>query len=127
MTTKGRLLKKSGQEMPARMVWASLTRMEPSAETMSQVGMINFAAGDYTQAALYFERAVFAEANHEKSLYHLALCYKKLDQIGKAKAICQQALALTGNPSEFRKLLEELSGQRSSIRKGDKGGLPQAG
>ncbi|MFZ9520064.1 MAG: response regulator [Silvanigrellaceae bacterium] len=127
MTTKGRLLKKSGQEMPARMIWASLTRMEPSAETMAQVGMINYAAGDFTQAALYFERAVFAEANHEKSLYHLALCYKKLDQVGKAKAICQQALALASNPYEFTKLLEELNGQKASTRKAVKGSLPRAG
>jgi DNA-binding response OmpR family regulator len=123
MTTKGRLLKKTGQEMPARMVWASLTRIEPSAENMAQIGLINYAAGDIAQAALYFERAVFAETNHRKSLYHLALCYKKLNQTGKAKSICQQALALLPDAKEFKELLGELSGKKAAGRDT----LPQAG
>ncbi|MEN9810975.1 MAG: hypothetical protein RLZZ488_2542 [Pseudomonadota bacterium] len=123
MTTKGRLLKKTGQEMPARMVWASLTRIEPSAENMAQIGLINYAAGDIAQAALYFERAVFAETNHRKSLYHLALCYKKLNQTGKAKSICQQALALLPDAKEFKELLGELSGKKAAGHNT----LPQAG
>lgn len=127
LTTKGRLLKKTGQEMPARMVWASLTRMEPSADTMFQVGSINFASGDFTQAALYFERAIFAEPNHQKSLYQLAVCYKKLGQVGKAKAICQQALALLPTAKEFKELLGELNGQKSTNKKSPGGRLPQAG
>lgn len=127
LTAKGRLLKKTGQEMPARMVWASLTRMEPSADTMFQVGAINFASGDFTQAALYFERAIFAEPNHQKSLYQLAVCYKKLGQAGKSKAICQQALALLPTAKEFKELLGELNGQKSSNKKTAGGRLPQAG
>lgn len=117
MTAKGRLLKKMGQEMPARMIWTSLTRLEPSAETMSQVGMINFSIGDFQQASIYFERAVLAEANHQQSLYHLALCYRKLGQTGKAKTICHQALALIPGAHEFRELLKMLTLQKGN---GDK-------
>ncbi|NBO38297.1 response regulator [bacterium] len=125
MTSKGRLLKRLGQEMPARMIWASLTRIDPSAESMFQVGMINFNAGDFAQAALYFERSIFAEANHAKSLYHLALSYRKLAQFGKAKAVCQQALALLPQNGEFKKLLEELSGHKAAGKKADSASLPK--
>lgn len=127
LTTKGRLLKKSGQEMPARMIWAALTRMESSAEMMCQVGLINFAAGDFNQAALYFERAVFAETNHQKSLWHLALCYRKMSQTAKAKAICQQAIALLPSAKEFQDLLNELSGTKQTGKKRGGSALPQAG
>ncbi|MEY4066548.1 MAG: hypothetical protein RIR26_2756 [Pseudomonadota bacterium] len=112
LTTKGRLLKKSGQEMPARMIWASLTRIDPSAMSMAQVGLVNFNSGDFAQAALYFERALLAESNNRTALYHLALCYKKLGHVGKAKSICQQALALLPENREFKELLEEFSGMR---------------
>ncbi len=127
MTTKGRLLKKMGQEMPARMVWASLTRMEPTAETMFQVGLINFAARDFNQSAIYFERAIFAEPSHQKSLYHLALSYRELGQTGKAKTICHQALALLPSAKEFKDLLGELGARKSSAQKGSGGSLPEAG
>lgn len=127
MTTKGRLLKKMGQEMPARMVWASLTRMEPTAETMFQVGLINFAARDFNQSAIYFERAIFAEPSHQKSLYHLALSYCELGQTGKAKTICHQALALLPSATEFKDLLGELGARKSSAQKGSGGSLPEAG
>jgi DNA-binding response OmpR family regulator len=127
LTTKGRLLKKTGQEMPARMVWASLTRIDPSAANMTQVGIVNFLAGDFAQAALYFERAIFAESNHHKALYHLALCYKKLGQVGKAKSICQQALALLPQNSEFKKLLGEISGNKEAGKKDTNSSYPRAG
>lgn len=127
LTTKGRLLKKTGQEMPARMVWASLTRIDPSASSMTQVGIVNFLAGDFAQAALYFERAIFAESNHHKALYHLALCYRKLGQIGKAKSICQQALALLPQNSEFKKLLGEISGNKEPGKKNTVSFYPRAG
>lgn len=127
LTTKGRLLKKSSQEMPARMVWATLTRLDPSADNMAQIGMVNYLQGDYAQAALYFERAIFAEPNHSKALYHLAICYKEQGQMGKAKSICQQALALLPQNSEFKKLLERLSDGKSADRKSPSSGLPRAG
>jgi tetratricopeptide (TPR) repeat protein len=125
LTTKGRLLKKTGQEMPARMVWATLTRIDPSANNMTQVGLVNYNSGDFGQAALYFERAIFAESNHHKALYYLALSYKKLGQMGKAKSICQQALALLPENGEFKTLLEEISGKKSAEKKNPP--FPRAG
>jgi len=125
LTTKGRLLKKAGQEMPARMVWATLTRIDPSANNMTQVGLVNYHAGDFAQAALYFERAIFAESNHQKALYFLALSYKKLGQMGKAKSICQQALALLPENGEFKALLEEISGKKIAEKKS--ASFPRAG
>jgi DNA-binding response OmpR family regulator len=127
MSTKGRLLKKMGQEMPARMVWASLTRMEPTPDTMCHVGMINYLARDFSQAALYFERAIFADPGHEKSLYHLALSYRELGQTGKAKTTCQQALALLPNSTQFQELLGELGGRKSSSAKNKDAKLPRVG
>lgn len=127
LTTKGRLLKKSAQEMPARMVWTTLTRVDPSADNMTHVGMVNFQQGDFAQAALYFERAIFAENNHQKALYHLALCYKQQGQLGKAKSICQQALALLPQNGEFKTLLEELSGTQNENKKKSSSSFPEAG
>jgi len=127
LSTKGRLLKRSGQEMPARMVWASLSRMDPSADNLTQIGLVNFRAGDFAQAALYFERAVFAESHHGNALYHLAVSYKKLGQNGKAKSICQQAIALLPENENFKKLLSELSGTKLEGAVSGESTIPKAG
>lgn len=127
LSSKGRLLKRSGQEMPARMVWASLSRMDPSADNLTHIGLVNFRAGDFGQAALYFERAVFAEAHHGNALYHLAVSYKKLGQNGKAKSICQQAIALLPENENFKKLLRELSGTKLEKSVDGKQSVPKAG
>jgi DNA-binding response OmpR family regulator/Tfp pilus assembly protein PilF len=127
LCSKGRLLKRSGQEMPARMVWASLSRMDPSADNLTQIGLVNFRAGDFAQAALYFERAVFSEAHHGNALYHLALSYKKLGQNGKAKSICQQAIALLPENENFKKLLSALSGTKLENTVNKEHTVPKAG
>lgn len=127
LSSKGRLLKRTGQEMPARMVWASLSRMDPSADNLTHIGLVNFRAGDFAQAALYFERAVFVEAHHGNALYHLALSYKKLGQNGKAKSICQQAIALLPENENFKKLLRELSGTKLDDQKNTEHTVPKAG
>lgn len=127
LSSKGRLLKRSGQEMPARMVWASLSRMDPSADNLTQIGLVNFRAGDFAQAALYFERAVFAESHHGNALYHLAVSYKKLGQTGKAKSICQQAIALLPENENFKKLLSELSGTKLDNAMSGEHTVPKAG
>lgn len=127
LSSKGKLLKRSGQEMPARMVWASLSRMDPSADNLTHIGLVNFRAGDFGQAALYFERAVFAEAHHGNALYHLAVSYKKLGQNGKAKSICQQAIALLPENENFKKLLRELSETKLEKSVDGKQSVPKAG
>jgi DNA-binding response OmpR family regulator len=126
LTVKGRLLKKLGHEVPTRAVWAALSRIDPSTENMFQIGFINFSAGDFSQAALYFERALLVEPAHEKSLLHLVYSYKKLEQFGKAKAVCQKALALLPRAAEFKAQLDELNSAQSTTRKGKSGSLNRA-
>ena len=127
LSSKGTLLKRSGQEMPARMVWASLSRMDPGADNLTQIGLVNFRAGDFAQAALYFERAIFVESHHGNALYHLALSYKKLGQNGKAKSICQQAIALLPENENFKKLLSALSGTKLDNTVSAERTVPKAG
>lgn len=74
-----------------------------------KLGSVHFLQGRYDDAARSFELAVIAKPDLANSHYNLALAYKELKQLDKAKQQVQITLELLGEESsDYLTALEEL-------------------
>jgi len=67
-----------------------LREQGPSARTLYLMGLLYDARGDLTQAARHYQQALYLDANHLRSMQHLALIFSKQGNVSAARAMSER-------------------------------------
>jgi hypothetical protein len=84
---------------------------KPDSSTLMDIGMQEFRAGNYTQAALFFSQLTANDTANREADYHLALCYYYTGETKKAIRILKSIGRDTLNPylAPANELLEKIN------------------